>query len=154
MLGGRSAPLSVVVRAQITEMKPLSLILSLLLISMVAQGESESAISELNADLVPIYKRLMADGQPVELVGKRLTLTLNLKYSSERQLLFTDTRVIVDRDTKYYLIKWSFKPSDTKALLGKSDISCKVDGRIVEVIKGAASPRMPYIVVELESVEL
>jgi hypothetical protein len=50
-------------------MKTLSLILAFLLISAAAHGEYESAISELNADLVPIYESLMAEGQPTNLVG-------------------------------------------------------------------------------------
>jgi len=135
-------------------MKILSLILTFLLIAMAAHGEDESAVSELNADLVPIYKSLIAEGQPTDLVGKPLKLTLNLKFSSDRHLLFSDTQIIVDKDTKYYLIKWKFRPVDIKALLGKSNVKCKVTGRIVEVINGMTSPRMPYIVVELASVEL
>lgn len=135
-------------------MKTLSLILAFLLISVAAHGEYESAISELNADLVPIYESLMAEGQPTNLVGKHLKLTLNLKYSSDRHLLFTDTQIIVDKNTKYYLIKWKFRPNDVKVLFGKSNVRCKVNGRIVEVIKGATTPHMPYVVVELVSVEL
>ena len=135
-------------------MKTLSLILTFLLISMATQGEDESAVSELNADLVSIYESLITEGQPTDLVGKPLKLTLNLKFSSDRHLLFSDTQIIVDKDTKYYLIKWKFRPEDIKALLGKSNVKCKVTGRIVEVIKGVTSPRMPYIVVELASVEL
>ncbi len=135
-------------------MKTLSLILAFLLISVAAHGEYESAISELNADLVPIYESLMAEGQPTNLVGKYLKLTLDLKYSSDRHLLFTDTQIIVDKNTKYYLIKWQFRPNDVKVLFGKSNVRCKVNGRIVEVIKGASTPHMPYVVVELVSVEL
>lgn len=79
-------------------MKTLSLILTFLLLSMAAHGEDESAVSELNADLVPIYKRLIAEGQPTDLVGKPLKLTLNLKFSSDRHLLFSDTQIIVDKE--------------------------------------------------------
>ena len=147
-------PLIATVRAQLAEMKALSPILIFLSISAAVYGEYESAISELNVDLVPIYEKLMTEGRPMDLVGKRLELSLNLKHSSNRLLLFTDTQVAIDKDTKYYLIKWKFKPNDVKALLGKSNVRCKVNGRIVEVIKGAVSPGMPYVVVELESVEL
>lgn len=153
-LGDPSASLSLVVRAQFTEMKTLTLVLTFLLISVAAHGEYESAISELNADLVSIYESLMAEGQPTNLVGKSLKLTLNLKYSSDRHLLFTDTQIIIDKNTRYYLVKWKFRPNDVKALFGKSNVKCKVNGRIVEVIKGATSPHMPYVVVELVSVEL
>jgi hypothetical protein len=134
-------------------MKAFSAILILLSISAAVYGEYDSAISDLNADLVPIYEQLMAEGRPMDLVGRRLDLSLNLKYSSDRLLLFTDTQIAIDRDTKYYLIKWKFKPNDIKPLLGKSNVGCNVKGRIVEVIKGKMSPGMPYIVVELESIE-
>ena len=135
-------------------MKTLSRILSVLLVSLAAYAGPGSAISELNADLVPIYESLVKEERPTSLVGRRLNLTLTLKYASDRYLLFTDTQVVVDKDTKYYLVKWKFRPDDVKALLGKSNVKCKVNGRIVEVIKGPTSPGMPYIVVELLSVEL
>lgn len=135
-------------------MKALTPILISLSISVAAYGEYESSISELNVDLVPIYEKLMTEDQPTDLVGQRLELNLNLKHSSDRLLLFTDTQVAIDKDTKYYLIKWKFKPNDVKAIFGKSNVRCKVNGRIVEVIKGPMSPGMPYVVVELESIEL
>jgi hypothetical protein len=135
-------------------MKTLSRILLLLFVSLGTYGGPGSAISQLNADLMPIYESLMKEERPTNLVGKRLNLTLHLKYASDRHLLFTDTQVVIDKDTKYYLVKWKFKPDDVKALLGKSNVRCKVNGRIVEVIKGPTSPGMPYIVVELMSVEL
>ena len=145
--------LSLVVRAWSAEMKTLSSILILLLISVAANGEYESATAELNAGLLPIYEILMTEDQPVNLVGRRIALSLNLKHSSDRLLLFTDTRVAVDKDTKYYLIKWKFTLDDVKDLLGKSNVRCNVEGRIVEVFGGARSPGMPYVVVELESIE-
>ena len=137
-----------------TEMKTSSVILAILLISVSAHGDYESAISELDADLVPIYESLMAEGHPTNLIGMPLKLTLNLRHASDRYLLFTDTQIIVDKDTKYYLVKWKFEPDDVKTLFGRSNLTCKVNGRIVEVIKGATSPNMPYVVVELVSVEL
>jgi hypothetical protein len=121
---------------------------------LAAHAGNELDISELNPDLLPIYENLIADGESTELVGKRLNLSLKLKYSSERHLLFSDTQVTVDNETKYYLIKWKFNPNDIEEILGKSDVKCTIQGRIIEVIKGAISPGMPYVVVELESVEL
>jgi hypothetical protein len=135
-------------------MKTSSPILVVLLVSLATYGGPGSATSELNVDLVPIYESLTKEERPTNLVGKRLNLTLTLKYASDRHLLFTDTQVVIDKDTKYYLIKWKFRPDDVQALLGKSSVRCKVNGRIVEVIKGPTSPGMPYIVVELMSVEL
>ena len=39
-------------------------------------------------------------------------------------------------------------------ILGKSNVQCNVKARIVEVIKGATSPGMPYIVADIISIEL
>ena len=119
----------------------------------MAHGGNELSVMELNADLVTIYERLIADGQPTELIGEILELTLKLKFSSEKHLLFSDTQIIVDKNTKYYLIKWKYNPIDIKAIIGKSNIECKVKARIIEVVKGATSPNMLYIVEELLSVE-
>ena len=135
------------------EMKIVSSILIFLAVSMEVQGGHEAAISQLDADLVPIYERLVTQEQPTDLVGMHLELSLNLKHASDRYLLFTDTQIAVDEVTKYYLIKWKFEPSDVRDLFGKSNVICKVKGRIVDVVKGATSPGMPYIIVELTSVE-
>lgn len=136
-----------------TEMKLLSLILTFLLFPIGVCGELKTATAELNHDLIPVYESLRAEGPSSDLVGKRLKLNLNLKYASDRHLLFTDTRIVIDSKTSYYMINWKFKPDDIKALIGRSNVRCTVTGRIVDVIKGPTSPRMPYIVVELESIE-
>ncbi len=135
-------------------MKAQIFFLIFLLIPLAVRAGNESAVSKLNPDLVPIYESLIADGQSTELVGKLLELTLFLKFSSEKYLLFSDTQIIVDAETKYYMIKWKFGQNAIKAILGKSNIKCKVKGRIIEVIKGTTSPGMPYVVAELISVEL
>jgi len=134
-------------------MKTLIRILLLLLIPLTADGAPPSATSQLHADLVPIYESLTSREPPANLVGKRLTLILTLKHASDRYLLFSDTLIVVDEKTRYYLIKWKFKPEDVASLAGKSNLKCKVTGKIIEAIKGPTSPRMPYIVVELLSVE-
>ena len=140
-------------RAHETKMKTFILFLMLIFLSPMAHGGNELSVMELNADLVTIYERLIADGQPTELIGEILELTLKLKFSSEKHLLFSDTQIIVDKNTKYYLIKWKYNPIDIKAIIGKSNIECKVKARIIEVVKGATSPNMLYIVEELLSVE-
>ena len=135
-------------------MKSHVLSLAFFLITLAAHAGNDLAISGLNPDLLPIYESLVADGESTELVGRQLKLTLKLKFSSERYLLFSDTQITVDTETKYYLIKWKFDPNDIEDILGKSDVNCTIQGRIIEVIKGATSPGMPYVVAELESVEL
>ena len=114
----------------------------------------ESAVSRLNAGLVPIYESLVTDGQASKLVGKQLELNLSLKHASDRFLLFTDTQIVLDKNTKYYLIKWEYETNDIRELVGKSDVVCKVKGRIVDVVSGVKASGMPYIIVELISVEI
>lgn len=69
-------------------------------------------------------------------------------------MLFFDTLIVIDEDTKNYLIKWKFDQDDIQALLGKSEVKCRVAGKIIEVIKGATSPGMPYVVAEVVRVEI
>ena len=101
-------------------MKYTLLYLVLISVTLLSHGDNESEISELNVELLPIYESLIADGNSTELVGKRFDLSLNLKYSSEKHILFSDTQIVVDKDTKYYLVKWKFNPDDIQVILGKS----------------------------------
>lgn len=130
------------------------LILLFLSTFVKALAAPESAVSRLNPDLVPIYESLVTEGEGSKLVGKQLELSLSLKHASDRFLLFTDTQVVLDQNTKYYLIKWEYELNDIRELLGKTDVICKVKGRIVEVVSGERTSRMPYIIVKLVSVEL
>ena len=122
--------------------------------SVATYGGSVTAIQNLHHDLIHIYEKLNSDKQSQELVGTPLSLTLELKQSSEKKLLFHDTQVIIDEETKYYLIKWKFNPNDIEPIIGKANVTCRVKGRIIEVVKGPTNPGMPYVVVELISVEL
>ena len=126
----------------------------LLVISSLVSAEQHPSLIEMNDVLKPIYKRLMASNNPGEMVGEKIELKLSLRHASEKQILFSGTYVIVDKKTKYYFIKWKFEPEKVRGLIGKSDIWCKIDGKIVEVIKGKISPGMPYIIVEVKSVQL
>lgn len=117
-------------------------------------AEQYPSLAEMNDRLIPIYKRLVKSNVPSELVGEKLKLTLSLRYASEKIILFNGTRVIVDSETKYYLIKWKFDPQRIKELFGKSNIKCKIEGTIIEVVKDQISPGMPYLIVEVDSVQL
>jgi hypothetical protein len=134
-------------------MKTLILLFNFLFAFLLVHAGDLPAISELDSGLLPVYESLLAEGDSAELIGKNLELSLDLKLSSDKYLLFSDTQVVVDDKTRYYLIKWQFKPDVVREILGKSDIDCKVSGRIIEVKKGATTPGMPYVVVELVGVE-
>lgn len=133
--------------------------LRIILVLLLAAGlpmssaAGDSATSRLNPELVPLYRQLMSP-RHADLTGRQLTLQLRLKYASEHFLLFTDTQVVIDDNTSYYLVKWLYEAEDIAGLIGKSDIVCRISGEIVEVIINANPPRMPYLVVKLQSVSL
>lgn len=135
-------------------MHMLRILPALLLIAASVAAGDDPAVSRLDPELVPLYRQLLAEAQRSELVGRQLTLKLDLKHASERLLLFSDTQIVVDSDTRYYLIRWQYDPEDVSALIGKTGIACRVSGRIVQVVANEISPRMPYLVVELQSVSL
>jgi hypothetical protein len=135
-------------------MKTKILLFILFFISVATYGGSLTATQNLHPDLIHIYEKLNSDKQSQELVGTPLSLSLELKHSSEKYLLFHDTQVIIDEVTKYYLIKWKFDPNDIEPIIGKANVTCRVKGKIIEVVKGPTTPGMPYVVVELISVEL
>lgn len=133
----------------------LNLLLSILFfIPIATYGGSVTATQDLHPNLVPIYEKLISDKQSQQLVGTPLNLDLKLKHSSKKYLLFHNTQIIIDEVTKYYLIRWAFKVTDVEAIIGKSDVVCRVKGKITEVVKGPTTPDMPYLVVELLNVEL
>jgi hypothetical protein len=116
--------------------------------------DSDSATALLNAALKPIYHEV-ADGRAEkDIVGRKLDLTLNLKFCSEKLLLFGDTCVVVDENTKYYFIKWKVKPEVLQAIIGRRNVQCNAKGTIVEVRRGEITPGMPYVIAELESITI
>ena len=128
----------------------------LVVISIYAKAHAtdEPTVSKLNSELIPIYEQLMTKGENASLIGQYVEAKLHLRHASERFLLFTDTQVVLDNGTNYYLIKWRFEPDDISDFIGKSDVICKVSGRVVEVVSGAKASGMPYVVVELLQLEL
>jgi len=147
-------PLCLVRKTGKDSMKITILLWALIFIPFAAHGDFASETQYLNPALVPIYKSLVANDEASNLEGTFLDLTLKLKHASEKHLLFYDTQIAVDQETRYYLIKWKFSMDDIKAILDKTNVTCRVKGKIVEVVKGATTPGMPYIVVELSGVEL
>lgn len=119
-----------------------------------ATAADDPAVALLNPELVPLYRQLAVDHHSEGLIGRRLVLNLRLKHASRSLLLFADTQIVVDDDTRYYLIKWQYQPDDITDLLGKADIACRVEGKILRVVWSAISPRMPYLIVELQTVSL
>jgi hypothetical protein len=115
---------------------------------------SDPVAALLNEGLVPVY-RAVAGGEPEsEIVGQRLDVTLGLRICTERRILFEDEMVVVDEDTKYHFVKWTFDQVVIGEFIGKAGVRCRVKGVITEVRRGETTPGMPYIVAELESIAL
>ena len=74
----------------------------------------------LSQDYIPIWSQFTR--ALLQLIGKSLELTFKLKFASEKYLLFWDTQITVDNQTKYYLIKWKFDPRDIEGNLGMSNV--------------------------------
>lgn len=106
----------------------------------------------LNQALLPLYESVVAGKPDADIVGRMLDLSLTLRFSSEKHILFEDTRIIVDETTKYEFVKWAFDPSATAATVGRTGVQCRVIGKIERVVSGSVSPGMPYVVARLESI--
>lgn len=114
---------------------------------------NHSATENLNPDLLPFYKKV-TNGRGSELIGKKINLTLKLKYDFRGSLLFSDTRIRVDNNTRYYFVKWNIPPEIKSNFTGKAGVYYDVKGRISDVVTGSFSGYMPYIVVDITSINL
>lgn len=133
--------------------RPIVILLCLLFPCMI-NAEQYPSLIELDEGLVPLYEHLMEADDPSGLVGTDVALTLNLRHASEKRVLFNDTRIIIDEKTKYYFVMWKFDPEQVANIIGKLDIECKIEGRVVDVVKGSISPGMPHLIVEIDSVQV
>ncbi len=141
-------------------MKSMRILCALADIALLATGcasqkqEVDRATALLDNEIRPLY-RDVANGTPAtDIVGRTLDLSLDLRFCSEKHVLFKDTQVVVDEDTKYYFIKWTFDPAVVASLQGKKDVQCSVKGTITEVRRGETTPGMPHVIATLESVTL
>ena len=119
-----------------------------------AKKESYPSTRVLNKSLLPLYESVVAGKPEAEIVGRTLDLSLTLRFSSEKHILFEDTRIIVDETTRYEFIKWEFDPAATAATVGKTGVQCRVTGKVERVERGAATPGMPYLIARLESIAI
>lgn len=135
--------------------RPIFMTTIILMLGCAERGaESVPATALLDDALRPLYREVSTGVPDEQLVGRNLDLLLDLRFCSENNLLFSDTRIIVGENTKYYFIKWIFKPSVVAPILGKRDGQCEVKGTVVEVRRGVTTSGMPHVVAELERVAL
>lgn len=97
--------------------------------------------SGLSPDLKPIQTALVSENDAPSLVGK--------EYSA-KHLIFSDAYLPLDAETKYQIAKWVFSPESTKIYMGKKDVKCRVNFRVLSV--NTEDKKMPYIVAEVSSI--
>ena len=99
-----------------------------------------------------VYITLTASGDSKELIRQEHTITLSLKFASDKYLIFHDAYVKFREGEKYQIAKWKFSPEVTKNITNKSDIPCEVTFIIDEVKKTGADKAMPHIVANVTKV--
>ena len=112
------------------------------------------ATALLNDALIPLYQDVVGGKPATDFIGRSLDLSLSLRFCSEKHLLFDDTKIIVDEETKYYFVKWVFEPTVVKPVIGKKNVQCRIKGKITEVRRGETTPGMPHLIVKLETIVL
>jgi hypothetical protein len=127
-----------------------------LLVTQLARGETNdhhvASTAALAPELQPLYMDLQAGIFDTNIVGRDLDVILHLRMCTDKWLLFKDTRIVVDDNTSYYLVKWLYPIETIKPIIGKSDIQCRVTAKISEVIRGESTP-YPYVIAKIESIE-
>ncbi len=108
-----------------------------------------SSDGEMNSELVTIYNFLVSQESSSQLLGKKYTLKLSLKFASEKHLIFNDAYIRVDDKTKYQIAKWQFEEIIVSSIKGKRDIICDVAFIIKDVENKGLYSEMPHIVVEV-----
>jgi hypothetical protein len=127
-----------------------------LLVAQLARGETNdlhiASSAMLAPELRPLYMDLQAGISETNIVGRNLDIILHLRMCTDKWLLFKDTRIVVDDNTSYYLVKWLYSLETIKPIIGKSDIQCRVTAKISEVVRGESTP-YPYVIAKIENIE-
>ncbi len=130
---------------------------ALILLSAVcvhAEIGDEAATALLDPALIPLYRDVVEGKPEQEIIGRKLDLSLHVRFCLDTLALFSGTHVVIDEDTKYYFIKWQFEPDTVLAILGKAMVPCRVQGTVIEVCRDETTIGMPYVIASLESVTL
>ena len=104
----------------------------------------------LNDALKGLYQDVVSGVAETNIVGRAIDAHLSLLMCSDKHLLFEDTQIVVDKETKYNFVMWKFSETEVAAVNGgRQGLRCQVKGRIIEVRRGETTPGMPYVVAQL-----
>ena len=103
-------------------------------------------------DLMPVYSALSGTGAGSSLVGKELAANLTIKHASAKWVVFSDAYLAVDKETKYQIGKWSFKPEVIESVIGAENAKCNV--RLLITGANANDPKMPFVEAEILAIRL
>jgi len=133
-----------------------AIVITTFLLSACARDKPtfDPATELLNDSLKQLYRDITNDVSEDKIVGQSLDLSLRLRFCSETDILFDDTKIIVDKKTKYYFVKWEFEPTVVNPIIGKKNVRCRIKGKITEVRRGETTPGMPYLIVKLDRIIL
>ena len=125
-------------------MKIKYLIIILFLVSPLTHAEQSADLSALNPKLSQLYDAMIVGG---DLVGKKVSVDLSLKYASKNHLIFDDAYIRVSAETRYSFLKFT-KDMDLPAGLSQWK-KVTVSFEIVAAHQGAVTGNMPYLEVRL-----
>ncbi|MBM3871867.1 MAG: hypothetical protein FJ392_13065 [Verrucomicrobia bacterium] len=97
--------------------------------------------AEFAPELRPLFETLISE-RSLSLVGKEYTVPLRIKHASEKFLVFSNSQIQLDPDTKYEIGKWRFDTSITSPYHGKKNVVVFVKFRIDQIHK--EDPKMPF----------
>ena len=103
-------------------------------------------------DLMPVYSAFSDTQVASTITGKEFIVNLTIKHASVKWVIFSDAYLTVDKETKYQIGKWSFKPEVIQSVIGAEGAKCKVRLLITQV--NLNDPKMPYVEAEILSIHL
>ena len=121
----------------------------------IAYGETPPADRQtamLNADIRPIYHDVATGAADSNIVGRVLDAHLSLRFCSADHLLFNDTQILMEETTRYQFVRWQYSDAVVANVKGLTGVVCHVIGHIVDVKRGATTPRMPHVIAQLDQI--
>ena len=121
----------------------------LFLITSVLMAASPSG--PFSQDLMPVFTALSGTEVASSIVGKELVANLTIKNASAKRVVFSDAYLAIDKETKYQIGKWSFKPEVIESVIGAEGAKCKVRLLITEV--NLSDPKMPFVEADILAID-
>ena len=103
-------------------------------------------------DLMPVFSALSGGAVASTITGKEALVNLTIKHASAERIIFSDAYLAVDKETKYQIGKWRFKPGVIESVIGAEGAKCKVRLLITEV--NLNDPKIPFVEAEILAINL